>query len=233
MESLKLGSLQKVRKTTVANQVYDILRKGIIDISLVPGSIISEKETSDNLGISRTPIREAFIRLEREGFLNIYPQRGTHISRINIKRCKEERFIRETLEKGIFEVYMEKHSEESVEKLWLYIENQKKAIEENDTVHYTLYDDKFHNVFYDETESTLSKMFIRNYSVNYSRIRHLSLSLKEDIAGNNTNHHVEIYNAVINNDVKSGLKVFEIHLQKLFSQIDSIVERYPDYFIDI
>ncbi len=73
----------------------------IIKLHLTPGSAISEAEIADRLAVSRTPIREAFIRLVEDGLLETYPQKGSIISLIDIEQAEEMRFVRKIIEKAI------------------------------------------------------------------------------------------------------------------------------------
>lgn len=65
-----------VRSDTLTNQVYEILREKVISGEMTPGEFIREKEVSERLGVSRTPVREALGRLASEGFLERIPHRG-------------------------------------------------------------------------------------------------------------------------------------------------------------
>lgn len=220
------------RQDTVTNMVYSVMRKAILDMSLQPGETLSEKEIAAQFAVSKTPIREAFIRLGREGLLDIYPQRGTYVSKISVSRCKEERFLREALEKATFEFYMENPSEESLGKLKYSIQKQKEVYPLGDAQLNMKYDDAFHDVFFDATGNGLSKMIIRSYAVNYQRTRLLSVKMQGNIGELNTTQHEEMYRAVVEKDIDLAHGVFTAHLQKLFTEIDEIVEAFPDYFID-
>lgn len=220
------------RKDTVTSRVYDVLRQNILNINFKPGDALSEKEISVSLGVSRTPVREAFIRLEREGLLNIYPQRGSYISKISIKRTKEERFLRETLECALIALFIKDHTQNGVEKLQQAIKLQKQALENSNFDDYMDRDVDFHNVFFEETSNSLCKNILTNYSVNYKRIRLLSIKALEEIASLNIKQHEQLCQAILDNDYAEAEKICKNHLQKIFIELDRIVETYPDYFID-
>ena len=69
---------------TRADEAYVRLREEIIATDLPPGTLLREEELMDRLGVGRTPVREALIRLHRDGFITIIPRRGTLVSEINI-----------------------------------------------------------------------------------------------------------------------------------------------------
>src|SRR4051812_25411037 len=80
---------------------YEQIKTEILKLSLLPGTKISEKTMSDRLNVSRTPIREAFLKLAQEELLTIVPQSGTFVSLINLDLAEEARFVREIMETTI------------------------------------------------------------------------------------------------------------------------------------
>src|ERR671938_1085574 len=79
-------------------QVYAALRDAIIRAELAPGRQLSENELAAWLGVSRTPVREALVRLRDERLVAIVPQLGTYVSRISPQAVSDAHFIREALE---------------------------------------------------------------------------------------------------------------------------------------
>ncbi|WP_317855840.1 GntR family transcriptional regulator [Chakrabartyella piscis] len=232
MGILELELPKSGRQDTVTNMVYSVIRKAILDMSLEPGETLSEKEIAAQFAVSKTPVRESFIRLAREGLLDIYPQRGTYVSKISISRCKEERFLREALEKATFEGYMEHPSEESLQKLQDCIRIQKEVFPRGDAQLNMKYDDEFHDIFFDATGNGLSKTIIRSYAVNYQRTRLLSIKMQGNIGELNTSQHEELYQAIVEKNIDVAHDVLTTHVQKLFTELDEIVNAFPDYFID-
>ena len=89
------------RRNTISARAYDELREAIITARLAPGANISETDVAQSLGISRTPVREAFTRLFDEGLIEISPQTGTRVSLIDMGRVREAVFVRATLERAV------------------------------------------------------------------------------------------------------------------------------------
>ncbi len=85
---------------TLREKIYNALIEAILKKELKPGERVTELELAKKFGISRTPIREAFRRLESEGFLTIIPRKGAIVSEINEKRVVEFYEV-----KGILESY--------------------------------------------------------------------------------------------------------------------------------
>ncbi|MDD4570194.1 MAG: GntR family transcriptional regulator, partial [Tepidanaerobacteraceae bacterium] len=93
--------LKRHKREYAREYVVRVLRHNIINFNLKPGQFVSENEIADILGVSRTPVREAFIELSRSSLVEIYPQKGTCISPIDMDVVEETRFMRCVLEKAV------------------------------------------------------------------------------------------------------------------------------------
>lgn len=82
-------------------RVHAWLRQSILEVSLVPGAALAETEIAGRFGTSRTPVREALLRLADEGLIEIRPQRGTYVSRMSVARLEEALFVREAVEGAV------------------------------------------------------------------------------------------------------------------------------------
>lgn len=218
------------RENTISDQVYSAVRISIMTLRIPPGTAMSEKEIGERLSVSRTPVREAFIRLEKEGLVRIYPQRGTYVSKIRIGRAKEERFLRESLEMAILREFMRDHSEESIERLKHNIEKQKQALAQGAWNKFMDYDDQFHDVFYQETDKLLCNDVIKQSNVDYYRLRCLSVLVNGGIASLNIDQHIQLIEYIQNGD-DAAPDLLAKHLRKIFKELDEMQEKYPHYFL--
>ena len=214
---------------TVGNKIYMIIRNNIINLNLAPGTAMSEKELSEKLEVSRTPVREAFIKLAKEGLVNIVPQKGTFISKIDCTMADEERFLRESIERAVLELFVKEHSEESIIRLERCIEKQKKAVANGKYDEFMEYDDQFHKIIFEDVKKSMCYDVTVGMSGNYRRIRFLSMMV-EDVIERNIQQHEEIVKAIMSNDVELSKKILKSHLRKLMTEKDDIVEKYPEYF---
>lgn len=217
---------------TVSNQVYTAIRNSIVTLEIEPGTAMSEKEVADRLSVSRTPVRETFIRLNREGLVNIFPQKGTYVSRISIERAKEERFLRESLEHSVLEIFMQERNPAALAKLKQMIERQQEALEQQDFLNFMTYDDQFHAVFYEATGKMLCSNIICNYSIDYYRLRFLSLLISGGIASLNAGQHIQLYELIVENNADGAQDLLTKHLRKLFKELEPMMEKYPQYFVE-
>lgn len=113
-------------KVSTREFVYETIRELIMTLELPPGSAISEKEIAEELEVSRTPVREAFLKLSEDELLTVLPQRGSFVTLIDLDHVEEARFLREQAETGMIKLACELISEQVVQQMQENVEAQKK-----------------------------------------------------------------------------------------------------------
>lgn len=96
-----LAGVSVDRGKRASHQVYEVIRKAIVTLRLEPNQPLSEQEVGSILSLSRTPVREAFIRLAEEGLLTSYPQLSTVVSPVRMEAIYEAQFLREAVEGAV------------------------------------------------------------------------------------------------------------------------------------
>ena len=86
------------RSRLAAPQVFESLREAILTLELVPGAMLVRSDLAGQFGVSQTPIREALLRLEEEGLVEVFPQHATLVSRIDVAAAREAHFLRRSIE---------------------------------------------------------------------------------------------------------------------------------------
>src|SRR5580692_4867379 len=89
------------RRRQVSDQVYEALKKAIISLRLPPGTLISENRICRHIGVSRTPVREAIIRLVEDELIEVFPQKGSFVAPIKLSAVRETHFSRKALELAV------------------------------------------------------------------------------------------------------------------------------------
>ena len=97
-ESIHVGGQQVGRALPTSQRAYDYAKERILEGILAGGELISEGTVAEALGISRTPVREAFLRLEAEGLLHLYPKRGAVVVPVSAKEVEAVLETRELIE---------------------------------------------------------------------------------------------------------------------------------------
>lgn len=81
--------MERLPQESTRECVYRMLRANIMNLQHTPGSTVSETDIAESLHISRTPIREASIRLVHEKLIDVFPQKGTYVSLIDLRYVEE------------------------------------------------------------------------------------------------------------------------------------------------
>ncbi|SET38162.1 DNA-binding transcriptional regulator, GntR family [Natronincola peptidivorans] len=225
-------AIEKQRNgTTVGDHVYEVIKKNIINLNMAPGNRVSEKEVSDLLNVSRTPVREAFIKLAKEGLLYILPQRGTYISYIDLDIVEDARFIRESLEQSVLKIATERFPEELLDTLQENIYEQKRLIEKRLFFEFLEMDEEFHKTIFMGCNKERTWSFIEQINSEYKRVR--MLTFIADINWKTViGQHVQILESIKTHDAEMGQKVLNNHIKKLIFEQIALKEKYPQYFKD-
>lgn len=230
MEDLKL---KLAEPTTVASQVYKLLFDKIVSLELAPGSTIVAKDIAAIMGISITPVREAFLSLSKEGLLNIYPQKGTAVSKISIRKALEERFIRETIEKAVLEDFIEIGDTKAIDSMQECIDGQRFALEHKKYDDILKADTRFHHILYEATDNELAKEIIDRYSTNDNRMRMTDVENSPNANIENIKQHEQIVKYIKAKNADKAKDILGLHLEKVMYDLKNIVAAKPEYFIDI
>ena len=219
----------EVNKNTTSKTIYYALREEIINLYLEPGTSISEKEVSEKYSVSRTPVREALVRLAQEGLVNIYPQKGTVISLIDLSAVEEGRFLREHLERAVVKEACIEFSEENILALEMNLKFQEMYIENHDYKKLFEADEDFHKIIFEGCNKKRIWKSINDGSTEFQRIRVLRLAVNSSW-DNIYLQHKEIFNAIKNRNAESAEKLMEEHLNMVIFDKNQIKESYPNYF---
>lgn len=140
------GAMQKIRHSqlSLGNQAYRELKRIILERRVLPGGKLNEGELADALGISRTPVREAINRLEKEGLVEIFPQRGAFVVQFSEKDIFELFLIRENLEGLAAYLAAGKMNERHLAKLEACLQGFEEPFSDQEIRRYAREDFKFH-----------------------------------------------------------------------------------------
>jgi DNA-binding GntR family transcriptional regulator len=216
-------------KNSISEKVYNGLRTSIIHLKWKPGEEIKVNWIAENLGVSRSPVRDALLELEKEGLVTILPQIGTRVSKIDIKRMHEERFLRESLEENTLAVFMAKHTEEDLHKLHSVLLQQKTSLQAEDVTTFLLLDDAFHKIIFEGADKKMCWQIIRNMSGHYRRVRLLTLRdplIRDSILS----EHTKLYEYICAGDSVKAKRAIKEHLSKIAVEEKELLQEFPDYF---
>ncbi|MGL5932101.1 MAG: GntR family transcriptional regulator [Cetobacterium sp.] len=220
----------KKAKESNREYVYRTLKENIINFSYVPGDMISEPEICAAFEMSRTPIREAFIKLSEDNLVSIYPQKGTFISKINVARLDEAIFMRDSLEKSVFKIAINKLSAEDITELRKLVKFQEGILEFGSDIKEFFYlDNQFHATIFNKCGFSTIWNSIENISQDYNRFRFLDTISKIN-ATKVIEQHTAIIEAIEKKDEDFFNKVISEHLRNICPQLEIFKEKFPNYF---
>ncbi|STQ74287.1 Uncharacterized HTH-type transcriptional regulator ydfH [Hafnia alvei] len=213
----------------VNQQIYRYLRKDIVECTIPPGTLLSEKEISTRFNVSRQPVREAFIKLAENGLVQILPQRGTFVQKISVKRVADGRFIRSAIECSIARRAAELATPSQLLLLEHSISRQKLAAQHQQTSEFLALDDQFHQLLTDIADCPLAWETIENIKATMDRVRFLTLS-KVSPPESLISQHEKIYQAIAKGDADAAEDAVLAHLQQMIHTITPIEQQNKEWF---
>ncbi len=226
-----LTIVEKWKGESSREYVTRLLKFNIINLYLHPGEAISENEIAAQLNLSRTPVREAFIRLAQDRLINVFPQKGTSISKIGESSGDEGRFIRRVVEKELVKELCQKEDNAFLiasleESLFM----QKYYVGKNNTVKFVQSDDEFHRIFFNYCARQRMFEVVSSLNCDYYRLR--MLKMLSGIVGLESIclQHQELLEAIRAKDGEKAERIIDDHLKDQDQDFLYCLEKYPDYF---
>jgi DNA-binding GntR family transcriptional regulator len=179
--------------------------------------------------VSRTPVREAFIHLSKEGLVKVIPQRETLVSLIDLNRVEQELFLRESLEMAVLEPFIGRYQPDHISRLEEIVKTQTEAFNRNEYINFMNFDDRYHQVFFEVAGHRLGWEVLESMCGHYHRVRLLTVWLN-GIAQNIVSQHIEILSAIKKKDLRESRLKLGRHLHKLHTEEKMLREKFPDYF---
>ncbi len=158
---------------SLASQVFALLKELIISLQLRPGQMISEKEVAEALNASKTPVREAMIRLQGIGLVKIVPKSGTYVTPIQVDRYIEACFARQQLEIGAVRRAATQQNWSTSLKMQSILQKQVQALEAGQDEAFFQLDQALHQTFFDAAGVSGVSTLIRDSQAEVNRMRYL------------------------------------------------------------
>jgi GntR family transcriptional regulator, rspAB operon transcriptional repressor len=220
--------LEREKHEPVREYAIRTLDYNISNLLLKPGQLVSEKRISLALGISMTPVREAFFSLSQIGIIEIYPQKGSVIALIDPAFVEESRFVRWAVERSVVEVACSLITDADITELRSNLLLQQQANDQHDILRMLSYDNQFHEKIFQIARKNMTYAYISRLRVHFDRVRMLNLMATD--TGRNINEHRRLVDLLELRDVQSAVKLVDIHLNHVTYDIVKMKESYPQYF---
>lgn len=211
----------------MSDRVYEELAAAIRNVDLLPGSPISESDLSAQLGVSRTPVREALSRLADHGLVVVEPQVGTTIALIDMHEVEQAVFIRRALEVAAFTSACQ--IDVDVTLLRQILTRQESAVATQDTDAYFLADEDLHQEIFNLAGFPNVWKVVHRAKMQLDRLRRLFLA--EVVANQQlTDEHIRIVDLLEARDVEVGTELISVHSTHVLNFAPSVREAHPTYF---
>ena len=214
---------------TARDYARRVLKDNIVTMQLEPGAMVSENELAAQMGLSRTPVREALMDLAKCRVVDVLPQRGSRIALIDYDLVDEARFAREVLETAIVEQVCLRATTAEISQLRqnvrLQMMSQEPGMEESLSM--MELDDAFHEMLYRIARKENIYAMLGSMTIHFDRVRSLALNVVKDskiIAD-----HIEICEAIACRDAERAKAAMAEHLTRVKVDENAIRDAYPQY----
>ena len=225
MARLDIGDLDLA--ASISPQICRALRTRIIRCDLRPGDRISEADVSRAFGVSRQPVREAFIKLAEQGLLKVLPQRGTTGARIAYPAVLDARFMREAIEADIVAILVQAPSSELAEALQAEIVAQR-SIDPADAAEFSRLDERFHRRLAEFADKAGAWTLLEGLKAQMDRVRYLSL--RSFPTPKLIDQHERVVACIASRDAAGAETAIRVHLREVLQDLPHIRDANPEFF---
>ncbi|MBB4688151.1 GntR family transcriptional regulator [Amycolatopsis jiangsuensis] len=207
--------------------VHRELRNRIVTLKLAPGAPLSENELAAELSVSRTPVREALLLLAEEELVQVFPQLGTFVSRVDPQRVADAQFVREAVEVASLADAAERLDAPSLAALRRLLDAQRAA--EHDTEAFFQLDEEFHQLLLTVGGHANTWRTVVSAKAHLDRARRLGLRMVSPVSAL-IDQHTAIVDRLADGVLDASVAAMRTHLQLVFSDVERIRSHSPELF---
>jgi GntR family transcriptional regulator, rspAB operon transcriptional repressor len=219
------------RGGTAAHLIYREVRDEIVSLRRKPGEPIVERQIALKRGVSRTPVREALLRLADEALVDIFPQSGTFVARIPVSALPEAILMRTALEQTTARLAAERTDAGDVARLNGLIDRQRRLAARGERDRFHAADEAFHAAIAAVAGHPGIWRFIEQVKIQVDRYRRLTLPVPGRMS-QVVDEHAAIVAAIEAHDPDDAAAAMAAHLEALRASIGDVRDLNPDYFVD-
>jgi GntR family transcriptional regulator, rspAB operon transcriptional repressor len=219
------------RSRQVAVQVYEILKDRILAVDLAPGSVLARGALQEEFGVSQTPVRDALLRLQEDGLVDIYPQHATLVSRIDIDHARQAQFLRLSLELEAVRRLGKEDGSSAAADLAAILDQQERVAAPATFDRFDALDRDFHRVLYARSGNLHLWDVMRGQSAHLDRLRRLNLPMPGKMQAVLDGHRQIVEGLQTNNAGRRAEDALRRHLSGTLSIVDEIIAQHPAYVL--
>jgi GntR family transcriptional regulator, rspAB operon transcriptional repressor len=211
------------------SQVYGIMRRAIVNLHLAPGSNVNEKLICDQLGISRTPLREAILQLQSENLVSVIPNSGTYVSKIDLQSVFDGQLVRDALELKVVRLAAARMTPQFERALDFNMHQQKRMAADVDYDEFYILDEAFHAMICEFGASAYIWKIINGAKAQLDRVRRMSYPLVShlDVV---LGEHMAVVDGLKQRDPEAATQAMKVHIDRVFTMIRRLIVERRDYF---
>ena len=224
-----MKNIEKQSKESNRDYAFRVIRDNIISLELKPGTMISEQDLAYELDLSRTPVHEALQELSKTKIVEIFPQKGSLVSLINLELVNEAVFVRATLESAITEEACKIANEEDLKYLTENVELQEFLLKQNNIDKFMEMDNLFHQKMYEITNKMQCYYMVKSMNIHHDRFRALRVHGAD--RSPILKMHKQILKAIKERNAEEARVLTEEHINRTKLDAAEIQKKYPEYFV--
>jgi len=217
------------RSQKAAAQVYEQLRDMILSLKLAPGTVLSRADLQRQFGLSSTPVRDALMRLDEAGLVEVFPQSGTIVSLIDVPLARQAQFLRRAIEQETVRVLSEAPDSTLIERLRGVIREQASLAKSKNLESFNDADLAFHKLLYEAAGVPDLWSLVRHRSGHIDRIRRLHLPIGGK-ANQIVRDHTAIVDAIEKREPDLAQAELRGHLSRSLAFSAELRAGFPGYF---
>ena len=226
-----LAAVGRVRtRERASDRVYDELAAAILELRIVPGTLLSEPSLAERLQVSRTPLREAIARLVETGLVSVVPQVGTLVEPIRLRDVEQARFVRESLEVAVVGEACARPRRD-VARLRALLAEQRAAVRRRDYDGFFRADEALHEQIFELGGYPGAWQVMQPVKMQLERVRRLSLPDPRTV-GQLLEEHTAIVDAVERGDARRARALVGKHARRVSADAPGIRAAHPEYFAE-
>jgi len=217
-------------RRSLSAQIYELAREAIVSLWLKPGQAISEKEIASQLGVSRTPVREALMRLSDEGLIEVFRQSGTFVSPIKLHDVYEGQLVREALEIAVVRRATRKFDRRFESRFQALLARQRECAKWNDYDGFHALDEEFHRTISECSGTPRVWRIIISAKAQLDRVRRLGIRAPGQFQ-RILQQHESIVAGMKSGDEALAASALQEHLNAVFTSIRLLLDENSAYFL--
>ena len=223
---MKTSTPAKTPRSSLVERAYRAIKRRIMDNTYTPDLQVLEQELALQLGMSRTPVREALIRLEREGLVEIVPRRGMRVIPISPDDMREIYEVITCLEARAAERLAErKPTRAEIQPMIDDLETMERALAENDLDSWAAADERFHGHLLELCGNRRLALMAGTVADQAHRARMVTLRMRPLPVRSNQDHR-ELVEAVLAGDARHAYEIHHGHRRRAMELLTDILRRY-------